>query len=620
MSPSLAKLIQMSKHPIRKFIGLSVLYSLIILGIFLLQFRSETAVSQSFGGLRLQLVETQSESQQKKLKNTFQSTFKGLNLFADDQNPALMTKTDGTTQEIKLQSWQQLDESNFILNFDQDIALQFSVRGEGANDFLSLEAQLPEDIESIALSYKPTSGYLVTDQTARSVIISSKNQQYEISAAEITPVHLVLSDKEQLATYSIFDPLHAFEFSMTSSMPLSAETTFAETISKFKGDFIQLASQSLTETSTEQLIVAYIAAMAENRQYKEAINKIPSSLKTGSRRTYLSAPYFNTLVSMNTSLVRHMENRASMITYAIEQKSLDIFTIQDLAEILCTMEGKDAVGKLLEMPARMTDFNPTIAQAAGIINTYTRLNSLNKNLAQMLQPVLESCLVAISEACSIENNIIRLEENEASLPILDSISVGMALVTYGQLTGNTDYKATGNLIVNSYITPEVSSNLYIMTELYPIVVPNNPYYPHIDIIANAANSGNNKPIWAWTIARDIGFTKNSSGDVTLTIDFPQGETNHSIINGVKPFRRIDIYDIAFRTDPKFESYNSSGYVYNAETQTMFLKSLHKVQRETIKLYYSAESTTASQPAPKEEPVAETVAEETPVSNSQFVPQ
>ncbi|MBO7175110.1 MAG: hypothetical protein J6V57_05110 [Spirochaetaceae bacterium] len=605
----------MSKHPIRKFIGLSVLYSLIILGIFLLQFRSETAVSQSFGGLRLQLVETQSESQQKKLKNTFQLTFKGLNLFADDQNPALMTKTDGTTQEIKLQSWQQLDESNFILNFDQDIALQFSVRGEGANNFLSLEAQLPEDIASIALSYKPTSGYLVTDQTARSVIISSKNQQYEISAAEITPVHLVLSDKEQLATYSIFDPLHTFEFSMTSSMPLSAETTFAETISKFKGDFIQLASQSLTETSTEQLIVAYIAAMAENRQYKEAINKIPSSLKTGSRRTYLSAPYFNTLVSMNTSLVRHMENRASMITYAIEQGSLDIFTIQDLAEILCTMEGKDAVGKLLEIPTRMTDFNPTITQAAGIINTYTRLNSLNKNLAQMLQPVLESCLVAISEACYIENNIIRLEENEASLPILDSISVGMALVTYGQLTGNTDYKATGNLIVNSYITPEVSSNLYIMTELYPIVVPNNPYYPHIDIIANAANSGNNKPIWAWTIARDIGFTKNSSGDVTLTIDFPQGETNHSIINGVKPFRRIDIYDIAFRTDPKFESYNSSGYVYNAETQTMFLKSLHKAQRETIKLYYSAESTTASQPVPQEEPVAETVAEETPVSNS-----
>lgn len=622
MSPSLAKLIQMSKHPIRKFIGLSVLYSLIILGIFLLQFRSETAVSQSFGGLRLQLVETQAESQQKKLKNTFQSTYKGLNLFADEQNPAIITKADGTIQEVKLQSWQQLDDSNFILNFDQDIALQFSVRGDGTHDFLSLEAQLPEDIESIALSYKPTSGYLVTEQTARRVIISSKNQQYEFSAAEITPGYLVLNDKEQFATYSMFDPLNAFEFSMTTALPLSAETTFTETISKFKGDFIQLAAQSLSDSSTEQLVVAYVAAMAENRQYKEAINKIPSSLKTGSRRTYLSAPYFNTLVSMNASLVRHMENRASMISYALQQESLDIFTIQDLAEILCTMEGKDVVRELLAMPANSPSFNPTIAQAAGIINTYTRLHSLDAVLAQTLQPVLESCLATISAACSIENNVIRLEENEASLPILDSISVGMALVTYGQLTGNIDYKATGNLIVNSYITPEVSSNLYIMTELYPIVVPNNPYYPHIQIIANTAKTGIDKPVWAWTIARDIGYVKNSSGDVTLTIDFPQGEINHSIINGIKPFRRIDIYDIAFRTDPKFESYNSSGYVYNAETQTMFLKSLHKVQRETVKLYYSAANTTTSQPTAQTEATAEpVVAEDTvPVSNSRFVPQ
>lgn len=609
MSPSLAKLIQMSKHPIRKFLGLSVLYSLIILGIFLLQFRSETALSQSFGSLRLQLVETQSDSQQKHLKNTFQSTYKGLVLFADDQNPAIITKTDGTTQAIAIQSWQEVDASSFILNFDQGINIQFSVKAGGADDYLSLEAQLPEEIEAIALSYKPNSGYLVTEQTARRVIISSKTQEYEITAAEVTPVHLVLSNKEQLATYSIFDPLNAFEFAMTRDLPLSAETTFTETISKFKSDFIQLASQSLSDTSTEQLVVAYIAAMAENRQYKEALNKIPSNLKTSSRRTYLSAPYFNTLSSMNTSLVRHMENRSSMINYAIQQKNLDIFTIQDLAEVLCTLEGKDVVTKLITMPASLIEFNPSVAQAAGIINTYTRLSSFDRTLAQNLMPVLEKSLETISAACSLENNLIRLEENEASLPILDSISVGMALIAYGNLTGNMDYKATGYLIINSYITPEVSENLHIMTELYPIVIPHNTYYPHIKIVANKADSGNNKPVWAWTIAQNINYTKQSNGDVIITMDFPQGEINHSIFNGIKPFRRIDIYGMPFRTDPKFESYNSSGYVYNAETQTMFFKSLHKAQRETIKLYYSAEPTPPppppqETPAPEEPPVPE----------------
>lgn len=618
MSPSLAKLIQMSKHPIRKFLGLSVLYSLIILGIFLLQFRSEIALSQSFGSLRLQLVETQSDSQQKHLKNTFQSTYKGLILFADDQNPAIITKTDGTTQAIAIQSWKEVDASNFILNFDQGIKLQFSVKAGGADDYLSLEAQLPEGIEAIALSYKPTSGYLVTEQTPRRVIISSKTQEYEITAAEVTPVHLVLSNKEQFVTYSIFDPLNTFEFAMTRDLPLSAETTFTETISKFKSDFIHLASQSLSDISTEQLVVAYIAAMAENRQYKEALNKIPSNLKTSSRRTYLSAPYFNSLASMNTSLVRHMENRSSMINYAIQQKNLDIFTIQDLAEVLCTLEGKDVVTKLLTMPASLLEFSPSVAQAAGIINTYTRLSFFDRTLAQNLMPVLEKSLETISAACSLENNLIRLEENEASLPILDSISVGMALIAYGNLTGNLDYKATGYLIINSYITPEVSENLHIMTELYPIVVPHNTYYPHITIVANTANSGNNKPVWAWTIAQNINYTKQSNGDVTITMDFPQGEINHSIFNGIKPFRRIDIYAMPFRTDPKFESYNSSGYVYNAETQTMFFKSLHKAQRETIKLYYSAAPTPPPEPQPPQEPPAPQVAP-APVPTPTVVP-
>lgn len=585
----------MIKHPIRKFLGLTVLYSVIILGIFLLQFRSETALSQSFAGLRLQLVETQSDSQQRLLKNTFQATYKGLNIFADDQSPVTITKADDTVQPVSLYSWKEIDASNFTLYFDQAIALHFSIKTDDTGDFLSIEAELPEDTKNIAISYKPTSGYLVTEQNTRRLIISSKQQQYEVSAAEITSSHLVLSDMEQFATYNTFDPLYGFEFSMVNALPLSAETTFVETISKFKTDFIQLASQSLSETSTEQMVVAYVAAMAENRQYREAINKIPSSLKTGSRRTFLSAPYFNSLTAMNPSLQRHMENRRSMIDYAIQQKSLDIFTIQDLAQVLCTMEGNGLVEELLAMPASLADFNPSVAQAAGILDTYTQLVALNRNLSVGLQPVLNNCLEIIAAACMLENNIIRLEENDAALPILDSISVGMSLISYGQLTGNIDYRATGNLIVNSYITPEVSSNLHIMTELYPIVVPNNPYYPHIQIIADASMSGNNTPVWAWTVARDTSYVRDSEGNATITLDFPSGETHHAIINGIRPFRRIDIYDISFRTDPKFESYNSSGYVFDAETQTLLLKSLHKVQREAIKFYYAASPTEPEAP-------------------------
>jgi hypothetical protein len=44
----------------------------------------------------------------------------------------------------------------------------------------------------------------------------------------------------------------------------------------------------------------------------------------------------------------------------------------------------------------------------------------------------------------------------------------------------------------------------------------------------------------------------------------------------------------FRTDPRFETYNSSGYVYNARTKTLFLKYRHKSETEIVKLIYKEE--------------------------------
>jgi len=60
-----------------------------------------------------------------------------------------------------------------------------------------------------------------------------------------------------------------------------------------------------------------------------------------------------------------------------------------------------------------------------------------------------------------------------------------------------------------------------------------------------------------------------------------------VIRGIKPFYRIQLYGMDFRTDPRFESYNSSGYRYNEDTETLFLKMRHKVEMEDIVIYLGA---------------------------------
>ena len=66
--------------------------------------------------------------------------------------------------------------------------------------------------------------------------------------------------------------------------------------------------------------------------------------------------------------------------------------------------------------------------------------------------------------------------------------------------------------------------------------------------------------------------------------------------------------MAFRTDPRFETYNSSGYVYKKSSETLLLKSRHKSQVEKVRLVYLA-----AKPAPA--PVVETPVVESTENNT-----
>ena len=65
-----------------------------------------------------------------------------------------------------------------------------------------------------------------------------------------------------------------------------------------------------------------------------------------------------------------------------------------------------------------------------------------------------------------------------------------------------------------------------------------------------------------------------------------GSTHYVILKGIKKFTSIYIYDIAFRTDSRFESYNSSGYIYKPESMTLLLKSRHKEDVEDVRFDYT----------------------------------
>jgi hypothetical protein len=113
-------------------------------------------------------------------------------------------------------------------------------------------------------------------------------------------------------------------------------------------------------------------------------------------------------------------------------------------------------------------------------------------------------------------------------------------------------------------------------------------------------SSNETPVaglWAWTAASNVSATQ-SPGITDIAVSFPAGETHYMMIRGVRPFAVLQLYGIDYPSDPQFERYDSSGWTYSPQEQTLLLKMKHRSSTERVRIIYSGESRVNTAPAPE----------------------
>ena len=123
----------MRKHPVRKFIGLTLLYAALIVGIFVIQFKAESVISETIAGMRVTLAETETSTGAQELKNTLQLAYKGLTFYANEDTPAYLTAPNGVTTDLTLSSWRNENQPSWgsvRFEFTDGSAIEFSTKEE----------------------------------------------------------------------------------------------------------------------------------------------------------------------------------------------------------------------------------------------------------------------------------------------------------------------------------------------------------------------------------------------------------------------------------------------------------------------------------------------------------
>ncbi|HBB42893.1 MAG TPA: hypothetical protein DCZ74_05195 [Treponema sp.] len=580
------KISKMRKHPIKKIVGLTALYAALIVGIFVLQFKTESVLNRVFGDLHVSFAQTQADGAGMKLKNQFQAAYRGITVSASENFPVQVFSADDAqnVRNLTLESFTETP-SSIELHFDDGSTIAFSVGGEGVENQLAITASPANEDDIITVPYKTSSSYTVEELGANRMILSTKDQMSALTAPAMDAERLTFAAGNNLALYGDYDPAKHFEFVAVSGLPMTDSMTYNTTLKQFRDTlvtrFAQQASSATADSLTESEVVAYVAEMAGRNMYNEAIDTVPDSFKKGNRRTYVSAPFFDTLVAMDRSLNMETERMASMVNTALSSKNPDIFTMEGIGDYILREKNTSVIASLLQFPGRMEEFTPSVAQASGLMSLYAKLYRSDGSLAGPLEPLMEKCISVIGENAKLENGELVITEGDMILSTEQYTVTGTALIALGGIMQHPEYAEAGRLLVNKQLSSMDSLSLQTLANLYPVLVEENTFYPHTKILGYYGT----KPVWAWTCARDISYRIMGEDIVNINIDFPQNYTHYVIFKGVPTFHaRIEIQQLMFRTDPSFEIYNSSGYVYHSEDETFFLKSRHKSQNELIRLW------------------------------------
>jgi hypothetical protein len=213
----------------------------------------------------------------------------------------------------------------------------------------------------------------------------------------------------------------------------------------------------------------------------------------------------------------------------------------------------------------------------------------------------------VDQACFVISEGLRRDPKEDRVFVFQGGTAGMefnmrlgkSLWAWAEGTGSEAWAAVGRSLVLSVLSMAdgsgtVASGLTLSetgeisgaanqpristARLHRILQPGE-YYPRAASIGSGVSG-----IWAWTAASSISAAQENNV-LDISVSFPVGETHYMMIRGVRPFAKIQIYNIDYRTYPQFERYDSSGWVYQGADQILILKMKHRSQTEHIRIFY-----------------------------------
>ncbi|MDR3338211.1 MAG: hypothetical protein LBT16_13515 [Treponema sp.] len=467
------------------------------------------------------------------------------------------------------------------------------------------------DYGGAELPYRPMRSARIWDLGNDQFTIASGGVNYGFGRSALdTTRRLILLEKEGPAvSYQALQDEKVFAPADYVLAQAWEADKYGEQLASWQDQIFAVWNRTPTSSlNNEELIIAYVTDGIHRGNYREVISRTPRSFLESSQRTYVSSVFFGRLDASLRSLSAAERERAATIAGFLRNGSVDFLKEPHFFAECLLRSDAETVNQGLALISSWESAEMTLELSAPMLEAYTDLAQSGKN--GPLELWVERALVLVSENIRRDNGaegvLVFFGDDDADTEF--NLRLGMALNEMGRLTGRDEWAAVGRSLIITVLgftdaagTAPVSvsrsedglfsgntESRIPGARLYRGLGFHN--YPRTVPIAGGING------WAWTASPAIEVTRNR--DITdIAVTFPVGETHYMIIRGIRPFTKVQLYGIDYRTDPQFERYDSSGWAYSGSEQSLLLKIKHRETVEHIVIY------TAAPPQPSPAPIS-----------------
>jgi hypothetical protein len=502
---------------------------------------------------------------------------------------------DGETRAEALPQQIIIDDNSVQVLFAGEWGLEFTVFNSGGIQELKINGVFSDDCISIELPFKPQRRTGIRDTGNGQFIVLADKTNYSFGLSPIDVERRVLLVEAGGRPVSYRSIPERKGLSMQDFILPQAETdeTFNSAVKKWRDENYSLWNRIVSGQTNEDLILALLTEALSKGTLGNAVALVPQSFLGGPSRTYESSVYLGNLDQASRSLILNEREKNTLLSRQINEKSLGFLLENDVFRFFSVRGQTALINAGAELIRTIDPSTLALDIIPGILEGFSAWNSIRAGTENPFERL-------VNDACQTVSESLRKSDDGGRVFVFyegkgDSeynLRLGKALTAYAEIVQNNLWAGIGrSLILSSLFMADAAGTEPSAAKLYRILNP-AAVYPRALAIGVAS-------AWAWTSAQTVNATmQNDIMDIAVT--FPAGETHYMLIRGIRPFSRVQLYNMDFRTDPQFERYDSSGWSYVSQEQILIVKMKHRSTLENIRIIFREQAPPVIETVPDED--------------------